>query len=324
MQILRDYKDCPEALKGAALAIGNFDGVHRGHQVVLRAAISAAAGTGAPSGVMTFEPHPRAFFQPDKPLFRLSPEPVKCHLLEALGLDVTVVLPFAAPLASLSAEEFVTEILIAGLGVSHVVTGSDFHFGKGREGGPDAMRAFGEKYGFGVTLVEPQGSGEDVYSSTAARDCLRAGDPRGASDILGYWWRVGGEVTGGDKRGAGLGFPTANIMLPASCQLKHGIYAVRVWADGARHHGAAYLGTRPSFDDGDPVLETFLLDFSGDLYGKEIEIEFIAFLRGDEKFESVESLQQQMKADCQKAELILVELEAHDPMAALPLGPALG
>jgi riboflavin kinase/FMN adenylyltransferase len=322
MRILHETQNCPEALKGVTLAIGNFDGVHRGHQAVLRAALEGARTSGTPSAVMTFEPHPRAFFQPGKPLFRLTPPALKHRLFEALGLDMAVVLPFDASLAARPAEDFVRHILVEGLGVSHAITGSDFHFGKGRDGNPDVLRALGQKHGFGVTIVAPQAGEGGVYSSTQIRDHLRDGNPRGAAESLGYWWRVAGEVIGGDKRGHGLGFPTANIAVPEGFELKHGIYAVRVRIDGSQYHGAAYLGTRPSFDDGDPVIETFLFGFDGDLYGQEIELEVIEFLRGDEKFESSEALVNQMKADCEAAENSLASLDKNDPFAQGLLGGA--
>ncbi len=322
MHILHDTQDCPGALKGAALAIGNFDGVHRGHQVVLRAALEEAKASGAPAAVMTFEPHPRAFFQPGKQLFRLTPPALKRRLFEALGLDMTVSLPFDAALAARPAEEFVSHILVEGLGVSHVITGSDFQFGKGRDGNPDVLRVLGAVHGFGVTIVAPQAGEGGVYSSTQIRDHLRNGNPRGAAESLGYWWRVAGEVIGGDKRGLGLGFPTANIAVPDGFELKHGIYAVRVQADGNRYHAAAYLGTRPSFDDGDPVIETFLFGFEGNLYGQEIELEVVEFLRCDEKFDTPEALIAQMKVDCERAVECLKRLDENNPYGDGLLGGA--
>ena len=320
MQIIRNSSECPATLKGSALAIGNFDGVHRGHQAVLKVAMDAANAAGNPSGVMTFEPHPRQFFQPGKPLFRLTPESMKLRLFEALNLDLAIVLDFNAQLSSLPARTFVEEILVEGLGVSHVVTGSDFQFGKGRDGNPDVLRELGEEFGFGVTIVEPQGEAGEIYSSTQVRESLRQGDIRAAAGILGYWWRITGEVIGGDKRGHGLGFPTANIAVPNGLELKHGIYAVRVYVNGARYSGASYLGTRPSFDDGKPVIETFLFDFSDDLYGQAIELEFIDFLRGDEKFDSSEQLVKQMQADCNNASTILGALEKNNPFNSPLLG----
>jgi len=320
MKVLHDITNCPDALRGASLAIGNFDGVHRGHQAVL----NAAREIGSPTGVMTFEPHPRVFFQPDKALFRLTPEPQKLRLFESLDLDVAVVLKFDASLASLPAADFVRDILVEGLGVSHVITGSYFHFGKGRDGNPDVLGALGKCHGFGVTIVDPQADAEGVFSSTGIREHLRQGNPRAAAQSLGYWWRVSGKVIGGDKRGTGLGFPTANIAVPDGFALKHGIYAVRVHTDKRRYDGALYLGTRPSFDDGVPVLETFLFDFEGDLYGQEIVIEVIDFLRDDKSFESAEALSVQMQIDCEKARMTLSEINAHDPIHDFALARALG
>ena len=322
MDIIRSYKNCPEALKGAVLAVGNFDGVHRGHQAVVRAAIEVGQASGRKAGVMTFEPHPRQFFQPDVPLFRLTPESLKLVLFKSLGLDMVTVLPFNAALASLSAEQFAAEILADGLGVSHVITGSDFHFGKGREGNPDMLQALGQKFGFAVSIVEPQSDGGAVYSSTQVREVLGEGDPAAAAEILGYWWRIAGTVVGGDKRGHGLGFPTANIKVPPGFGLKHGIYAVRATIAGERYQGAAYLGTRPSFDDGEAVMETFVFDFSGDLYGSELEVEIVEFLRDDEAFDTTEKLMAQMQTDCENARAVLTELENNDPMRRFPLGDA--
>lgn len=322
MDVLKSHTATPDALKGSALAIGNFDGVHRGHQAVLAAARDISLSQGRTCGAMTFEPHPRQFFQPDVPLFRLAPEPLKLRLLDACGLDFAVVLEFDAALASLSAQAFVEQVLVDGLGVAHVITGSDFHFGKGRAGTPAVLRDLGVQNGFGVTQVEPQGDGRDVFSSTDARQALRAGDPQRAAEILGYRWRVAGEVVGGHKRGRWLEFPTANMVVPPGFDLHHGIYAVRVWVGSERYGGAGYLGTRPSFDDGDPVIETFLFDFSGDLYGREIELEFVAFLRGDEKFDDADALKEQMTKDCAEAQRILNGLESDDPFAPGLLGGA--
>lgn len=319
MQVLHDFTNCPDELRGASLAIGNFDGVHHGHQAVL----NAARENGSPAGVMTFEPHPRSFFQPDKTLFRLTPEPLKLRLFEAFGLDMAVVLKFDVALASRPAADFVCHILVENLAVSHVITGNDFHFGKGRDGNPDVLRALGKIHGFGVTVVGPQAGEEGVFSSTGVREHLRQGNPRGAAQSLGYWWRLAGEVIGGDKRGAGLGFPTANIAVPDGFALKHGIYAVRVHTSQGRFDGASYLGTRPSFDDGVAVLETFLFDFDGDLYGQEISIDVIDFLRDDKTFESAEALSAQMHIDCEKARAGLREIDAHDPMHDFVLGKAL-
>jgi riboflavin kinase/FMN adenylyltransferase len=297
--------DVPPAARGGAYAIGNFDGVHRGHQALLRAAKEQAAALGGPAGVILFEPHPREHFQPDKPHFRLTPLKRKLELLDGFGVDVAVVLAFDAALAALTARGFIERILVKGLAARHVVIGYDFRFGKDRTGDGELLRRAGSELGFGLTVVAPAGEAGRVFSSGAVRAALARGDVADAGRLLGHWWRVSGEVIGGFKRGTGLGFPTANIALPAGTALAHGIYAVRVHAQGQVYAGAAYLGTRPTFDDGAPMLEVFLLGFEGDLYGRQIAIELIGFVRGDDKFASIEALKEQMARDCAQAQAML-------------------
>ena len=312
----------PPSYRGCVLAIGNFDGVHRGHQALLQSAIATAEGLDVPAGAMVFEPHPRVFFRPDLPHFTLTPRPRQLKLLEALGLDLTVLLPFDKALSQLSAREFVEEVLIRRVGVSHVVIGYDFSFGRGRAGTPEIMREMGRELGFGVTVVPPVGNGGAVFSSSAIRGLLAQGDVAGANLALGHRWRVTGTVTGGAKRGTGMGFPTANIAMPSGTSLGHGIYAAWVHVGGDRHRGAAYLGTRPQFDNGAPVLEVFLLDFDGNLYGREIGVAFVEFLRRDGAFEGIEALKVQMAKDCARAAEVLAAVDARDPLAAFPLGGA--
>jgi len=323
VEILHEWRDRPAETRGAVLAIGNFDGVHRGHQALLHRACEIARARGSKAGVMVFEPHPRAFFQPDRPFFELTPLPRKLRLMELFGLDIAAVVRFDAELASLTAEQFVEQVLVQGLQISHAVAGYNFFFGKGRGGNPAVLEDSGAEAGIGVDIVEAVGGAGETFSSTRARESLAEGDPRGAAEVLGYWWRVVGEVTGGAGRGRGLGFPTANITLADSQVLRHGIYAVRVHVDGAIRHGAAYLGTRPTFDDGPAVLETFLLDYDGDLYGKTLEVEFIAYIRDDARFPDADSLIDQMRIDCEKSGQVLAEIEADDPMLAYPLGRAI-
>jgi riboflavin kinase/FMN adenylyltransferase len=305
MQVLHDTDDVPASARGAALAIGNFDGVHRGHQALLKVACDAAARLRRSAGVVLFEPHPREFFQPERPHFRLTPLPLKLELLERFGLDLAVVLRFDAALAALSAETFTDRMLVAKLAAAHVVVGYDFRFGKGRGGDPETLSRAGAAHGFGVTVVAQVAEAGEVFSSGAIRAELAQGDVQGAAQMLGWWWRVSGRVTGGAKRGTGLGFPTANIALAPGTALAHGIYAVRVHLDGRSHDAAAYLGTRPTFDDGAPVLEVFLLDFDGDLYGRDIAVEFIDFIRPDLRFHGAEALKAQMAQDCDAARKIL-------------------
>ncbi len=305
MQVVQGYRDVPPSVRGAVLAIGNFDGVHRGHAALIEAAVDEARRLGAPAGVLLFEPHPREFFHPEEPHFHLTTLKEKLRIFEGLGLDVAVVLAFDKALASLPAEDFIESVLVAALGVRHVVIGYDFFFGKGRTGTPGTMRAEAQRFGFGVTVVEPVAEGGEVFSSSAIRLHLAQGDVKGAAGMLGRWWRTGGTVVGGAKRGSGLGFPTANIPLPRGTGLGHGIYAVRVFDGAACYQGAAYLGTRPTYDDGMPVLEVFLFDFDGDLYGRDIAVAFIDFIRPDRKFDSSEALIAQMQTDCARAKEIL-------------------
>ncbi len=323
MDIVRAWRDVPEKLKGAALAIGNFDGVHRGHQRVLGEATAIARREGRRSGAVVFEPHPREFFAPETPFFRLTPLPVKLELLQALGLDQTFVIPFNSELASLSAPAFATEVVAKGLGASHVVVGHDFSYGKGRTGTTEELKALGRDLGFGVNVVAPVGEGGATFSSSRIREHLRNGEVREAAEQLGYWWRVRGEVGAGAGRGKGLGFPTLNLALAPGQDVRHGIYAMRVDHDGHRHHAAGYVGVRPTFGAGEPVLEAYLLDFAGDLYGKELDVEFIDFLRPDQTFATPEALAAQMSDDTDRARQVLADIDARDPIDRFPLARTL-
>ncbi len=305
MLIVHGYRSVPSEAKGAVLALGNFDGVHRGHQVLIERAVAEARNSGRPSGALVFDPHPSAFFRPDEAHFRLMPIEDKLALFESLGLDVAVVLPFDAALATLEAGEFIETILVDAFRVSHVVVGYHFFFGHNRLGSVETLRRFGERHGFGVTVIEPVADRGQPFSSTDIRLNLAAGNVRAAAEALGRPWSVRGPVIGGAKRGTGLGFPTANVALPKGTALGHGIFAVRVRLDGKVLGGAAYLGTRPTFDDGMPVLEVFLFDFDGDIYGHDIEVSFIDKVRDDRRFANVEELIVQMEADCVKAREIL-------------------
>jgi riboflavin kinase/FMN adenylyltransferase len=295
----------PPGAKGAVLAIGNFDGVHRGHRFLIESAENEARRIGTAAGVLLFEPHPREFFSPDEQHFHLTPLDEKLAILDELGLDLAVVLPFDAALAGLDAGRFIEEILVGALSVAHVVVGYHFFFGKNRTGSAETLRAAGAAYGFGVTVVEPVAERGEPFSSTAIRLLLAEGDVRGAAKALGRLWRVRGPVIGGAQRGTGLGFPTANVAMPKGTALGHGIFAVRVKLDGKPLDGAAYLGTRPTFDDGKPVLEVFLFDFDEKIYGRTIEVSFVDKVRDDRKFSSAEELVRQMEADCAKAREIL-------------------
>ncbi|MEG6508713.1 bifunctional riboflavin kinase/FAD synthetase [Methyloligella sp. 2.7D] len=310
MDVVRGWQDVPASARGAALAIGNFDGVHRGHQALLGRAEALAKASGGKSGAIIFDPHPRRFFSPDKPFFELTPVDVKLELLEEFGLDLAVVIPFDADFAGYSAERFAEEVIAGGLGASHIVVGHDFNFGKGRSGDPETLAKFGERLGFEVSVVPAVTEDGAILSSSQVRDALAKGDMRLAASTLGYWWRMRGNVESGAGRGAGLGFPTVNLPLAPGNEIAHGIYAVRVNVEGEIYSGAGYVGPRPTFGDGAPTFEAYVLDFEGDLYGKNIEIEFIEKVRDDRKFDTPEELSAQMDDDCAKIAEILAKAPA--------------
>lgn len=305
MLVVHGYEDVPTEAQGGVLAIGNFDGVHRGHQALLKSARGTGHELGAPAGALIFEPHPREFFHPEEPHFRLTSIERKLQIFDSLGLDLAIVLAFNAKLAGLPADDFINRVLVEALRVRHVVIGHDFFFGKGRSGTPETMQAAAAAKGFGLTILAPVAEGGEVFSSSAIRLRLAQGDVKGAAAMLGRFWCVSGPVVGGAKRGTGLGFPTANIPLPRGTGLGHGIYAVRTHLGSETLDGAAYLGTRPTFDNGLPVLEVFLFDLDRDLYGQEITVEFIDFVRADRKFDSIDALIAQIGADCAEARNIL-------------------
>ncbi len=313
MIVIRDGEDIPQSARGGVFAIGNFDGVHRGHKALISRAVAEAGDKGRPAGAIVFEPHPREFFHPEEPHFRLTPLAEKLRLLEALGLDLAVVLEFNAEFASRTATGFIEDILVGWLDVSHVVIGYDFFFGRKRSGTPETMQLAGRDAGFGTTIVAQQAEDGEVFSSTAIRLHLAQGDVGGAALQLGHWWRVTGDVTSGQGVGRELGFPTANIELPPGMALMHGIYAVRVLIGEEWQGGAAYLGGRPSVDAGPVRLEVFILNFDGDLYEKDIAIEFIAFVRGDRRFDSLEALKAQMVVDVENARQLLADASAAFP-----------
>lgn len=300
-KVLRDGDPVPAALRGGIAAIGNFDGVHRGHRAAIDLAKSRASQQRAPALALTFEPHPRTYFKPDQPVFRLTPEPIKLRLFADAGLAGAVVMAFNAALAGLTAEEFVERVLVQWLGLGGVVVGEDFRFGSGRSGSVASLRALGEKTGFMVdALPQVMAAGRPV-SSGLVRDALAAGDIAGATALLGRTWFIEGEVVRGAARGRELGFPTANIVLDPVTGLLHGIYAVRAYTEGRAYAAVASFGRRPQFDFGPPLLEVMLFDFAGDLYGKTLAVEFVDFIRPEAKFDSVEALKARMAGDVRAA-----------------------
>ena len=303
--ILRDGDPVPPRLEGAYVAIGNFDGLHRGHRVAIDRAVAQGHAAGRTALALTFEPHPRRFFLPDAPTFRLTPEPVKLRLFAETGLDGAVVLNFNAALAGRTAEEFIDRILAGWLKIGGVVVGDNFHFGKGRAGNPAMLREEGAKRGIQVDILDRVTWKGKAVSSGAVRAALAEGDIEEANDLLGRHWFVEGEVIRGAARGRELGFPTANIALDAGNALRHGIYAVRAVVDGKKYDAVASFGRRPQFDNGAPLLEVMLLDFSGDLYGKTLTVEFVGFIRSEQKFASVDTLKARMDIDIAEAREML-------------------
>ncbi len=297
----------PDNLKNAVVAIGNFDGVHRGHQAVLAITKNIAESEGLPAVVMTFEPHPRNYFAPDKPVFRLTSRSMKANILNAFGLDGNVIVDFNQELANTTAEDFVSHILVERLSARHIVTGYNFHFGKARQGTPDFLQEAGDRFEFGVTTVPSfSDEGGEPVSSSRVRAALGEGNMIEAASLLGYRWNISGMVCEGKKLGRTLGFPTANIVLPENTQLAHGIYAVRVHReDGSFHDGVASYGRRPTFDNGAELFETFLFDFDDDLYGEILTISLFGFLRSEEKFHSSKALIKQMNKDKADARSLL-------------------
>jgi len=310
MWILRHYTDVPDLARGAVVAIGNFDGVHRGHQSVVREAKREAEEMRMPLAVLVFEPHPRQFFAPDAPIFRLSSFRAKVALLGDLGVEIVFALPFDAAMAALSAQDFVADVLVAGLGVDHVVVGYDFCFGKGRTGDVSVLRYMGEMEGFGVSVVPEMGAeGGEVFSSTRIRTALREGRVGDAAAMLGRPWFVEGRVLEGDKRGRTIGFATANVPLEGVVTPKLGVYAVDVEIEDGphrgRYRGVANLGTRPTFNKRDVLLEVHVFDFSGDIYGAHVRVSFIGFIRPEQKFDGLESLKAQIALDASAARRLL-------------------
>ena len=308
MRIVRDHQYVNPDDRGASVAIGNFDGVHLGHQHV----IELARRDDAPLGVLTFEPHPREFFARDASPFRLMNADAKANRLEKIGVDILYELPFNRALAELEAEAFARDILSEGLGLTHVVVGADFCFGKGRSGTAQGLVELGQRFGFDVTIAELLAGQSGAVSSTAIRTALSEGRPRDAAKMLGHWHRIEGAVIHGEKRGRQLGYPTANMSLTGLHVPRFGVYAVLVnvldGANAGSYHGVASLGVRPMFNGEEPNLETFLFDFTGDLYGAEISVALIDFLRPEEKFDGLDALIDQMDDDSAKSRAILARL----------------
>ncbi|MEQ9559840.1 MAG: bifunctional riboflavin kinase/FAD synthetase [Rhodospirillales bacterium] len=311
MRIFRHYQNIPGDARGAVVAIGNFDGVHLGHRAVIGEAGAIAHATARPWGVLTFEPHPRAFFAPGTPPFRLTPFHAKARLIFGLGVDTIFVQQFNTAFSSLTAEDFIETVLVGGIGARHVVCGYDFVFGKGRGGNCEMLLGFGKRLGFDFTAVRAQtfaggDSAETAYSSTGVREALQSGEPQAAARILGRPFEIEGRVIRGDQRGRIIGFPTANLALGTYLRPARGVYAVRVRiGEGREFTGVANLGKRPTFAGEADLLEVFLFDFTGDLYGQRLGVQLVEFLRPEKKFDGIDQLKAQIAADSDQARQIL-------------------
>jgi riboflavin kinase/FMN adenylyltransferase len=307
--IIRDTTPAAAIPPGAVVAMGNFDGVHLGHRAVIAAALQMARAHRRPALALTFEPHPRRFFSPNTPQFRLTDEAAKLRLLAGTGLDGAVVMTFDRSRAETTAQDFIHHDLIERLGVSGIAVGYDFHFGKGRVGSPSLLVNEAPRLGIEVDVQPHVDIAERPVSSSAIRMALAEGQIEEANNMLGGPWFVTGEVIHGEKRGRDLGYPTANLRLDRNCGLRHGIYAVRVGRgqgkDQRRYDGVASFGRRPTFDNGAALLEIFLFDFNDDLYGTWLDVAFIGFIREELKFDSVEALVARMDDDSARARALL-------------------
>jgi len=307
VKVIRGWRDLPASQRGAAVAVGAFDGVHRGHQAVIASARDAALRLGAPLGVVSFDPHPRRLFQPEAAPFRLMTADQMARALAPLGVDRLYLIPFDAEMAGMTDEEFARRVLSEGLGIAHAAVGFDFTFGKGRSGSPEALRTYGESLGFTVSVTDriDDASGRKL-SSSAVREALKAGDMDRAAAILGRPFAIQGEVIHGDKRGRTIGVPTANVAMGDYMRPAYGVYATRTrLPDGRVIKGVANLGVRPMFEIEQPLLEVWLLDFNESLYGQTLETELVAFLRGEMKFDGLDELKVQIEADAAKARTVL-------------------
>lgn len=305
MAVFADYHAVADEARGLAIALGNFDGIHAGH----RAVIDAARATGHGLGIATFEPPPRALFRPEDPPFRIFTPERRNRALLALGANTVFELPFNVDMAGMTDEEFARDVIANGLGAAHVAVGFDFRFGRGRMGDAPRLASLGRALGFGVTIVEKISELGDKASSTAMRQALRAGEPEKVAALLGGPWTVEAIVEHGEKRGREIGFPTANMTLPVGLiHPRYGIYAVRARIEGEDQWrgGVANFGRTPTTGLRDPLLETMIFDWDGDIYGQNLEVALIGFLRPEAKFDSLEEMIVQMNKDVDTARALLV------------------
>ena len=324
MQLFRHYEHLPEDCRGGVVAVGNFDGLHRGHRALIGRAGRLAGEQNEPLAVLTFEPHPRQVFLPDGPPFRITPFRSKARLMSTLGVDVLLALRFSRDLQNKPAETFVRDVLRDGLGARHVVVGYDFAFGHKRSGNVETLRQLGPEMGFDVSVLEPVTHGDDVCSSSIIRVNLETGRARRAAELMGHWWEVEGRVMGGERRGRQLGFPTANLRLHRDAlRPALGVYAVHfgLERDGGTewHKGVANLGQRPTFGGIGVNLEVHIFDFQADIYGQHARVAFVEHLRPERKFNGLDEIKAQIARDSAQAREVLANPQnALDVFSSVP------
>lgn len=325
MEIYNSIAQIPKHLPSSVIALGNFDGFHRGHQVVIGEAGRIARAQGLSLSVFTTEPHPRSFFNPKGEAFRLTPQKVRAHLLASFGVEQMFDLNFDKDLAATEAQVFVTQILLKSFNAKHIVVGFDYRFGKQRKGDVELLKAMSKDYGFGLTIINPvsigvEGAAGEIYSSSLVRETLKNGEARKAAGFLGHWWRITGTVIDGDKRGRELGFPTANIEMVDSIIPCLGIYAVRVKIAGRaqKFDGVANIGRRPTFDCEGVLFEVYIFNFDEDLYGQILDVDIVGFIREEKRFEKIEDLKKEMAKDCIVAKQILSDPENEEARLEAP------
>ena len=315
MKIIKNYKNIDDGYKGSVIAIGNFDGIHNGHKALINNIIELSKTMGKKSGICTFNPHPKNFFANGQAINQITSQELKYEIFKKIGIDVLYEIEFNYELSIMSPDEFFNDILIDGLGIAHVTVGSDFKFGHKRSGDSSYLRMQCDACGISFQSIEKQKDGNSqIYSSSRIRDFISRGDIVNATKFLGYYWYIDGQVIKGQNKGTDMGFPTVNLRLNEAIKLAHGIYATNIYINGQKYGSASYYGTRPTFEGHEEFLETYIFDFSDDLYGKSVRVEFIDFIRGDMKFTDDIALAQQMKIDCGN---VLNKLQNYDKNLSL-------
>ncbi len=309
MKIFRHYSNIPDQNRGSVAVLGNFDGFHKGHQVVIGTAGRIANEMKASLSVVCFEPHPRLFFDPLQPEFRLTSFRTKAHLLEGFGVDQFFALAFDAHLSQMEPQDFILDILLKKIGAIHIVVGYDYAFGAKRRGDVKLLGWLSKMEQFGLTIVDKVMEDDHIYSSTNIRDTIWKGDVRRTASQLGHWWHVEGHVKKGNQRGRTIGFPTANLSIEGYIKPKLGVYAVRVeilsGAHKGSYEGVANIGKRPTFEGTEILLEVHIFNFDGDIYEQSVQTEFVDFIRAERKFDGLESLKAQILLDSETAKEIL-------------------